>query len=162
MTSASCTTPMELHLKLRHDDDSPLPDPTRFRELVGSLIYLAATRPDISQAVQVLSQFMHGPTTLHYAALLRVLRYLRSTITRSLFYSSDSSLTLRAFSDAGWADDPDTRRSTTGYCIFLGSSLIFWRSKRQEVVSRSSTEAEYCAMADTTLEIYWLIMCSFS
>src|SRR5436189_999835 len=76
-TSASCTTPMELHLKLRRDDGTPLPHPTRYRELVGSLIYLTATRPDISQAVQVLSQFMHAPTTAHYAALLRVLRYLR-------------------------------------------------------------------------------------
>src|SRR5205809_5010824 len=102
---------------------------------------------------------MHAPTTLHYAALLRVLRYLCSTITRSLFYNSDLSLNLRAFSDAGWTDDPDTRRSTTGYCIFLGNSLISWRSKRQEVVSRSSTEAEYRDMADTTLEIHWI--CEF-
>src|SRR3954466_2727341 len=155
---ASCNTPMELHLKLRHDDGTPLPHPTRYRELVGSLIYLTATRPDISQAVQVLSQFMHAPTTTHYAALLRVLRYLRITISRSLFYSSNSTLTLRAYSDAGWADDPDTRRSTTGFCIFLGSSLVSWRSKRQEVVSRSSTEADR-AMAYTTLEVHWL--CEF-
>src|SRR5436190_16921293 len=75
--SASCNTPMEQHLKLRHDDRSPLPHPTRYRELVGSLIYLAATRPDISQVVQVLSQFMHARTLVHYAALLQVLRYLR-------------------------------------------------------------------------------------
>src|SRR4051812_43157424 len=147
---------MELHLKLRHDDESPLSHPTRYRELVGSLIYLAATRPDVSQAVQVLSQFMHAPTTVHYAALLRVLRYLRNTITRSLFYSSDSPLTLRAYSDAGWADDPDTHRSITRYCIFLGTSLISWRSKKQEVVSGSSTEAEYLAMANSILEIHWL------
>src|SRR3954466_9549682 len=100
-TSASCTTPMELHLTLNRDDGSPLPHPTRYRELVVSLIYLTATRLDISQAVQVLSQFLHAPTTTHYAALLGVLRYLRSTITRSLFYSSDSPLTLRAYSDAG-------------------------------------------------------------
>src|SRR3954465_4271134 len=116
--STSVHTPMELHLKLRHDDGTPLPNPTRYRELVGSLIYLTATRPDISQTVQVLSQFMHAPTSIHYAALLRVLRYLRNTISRSLLHSSDSLLTLRAYSDASWADDPDTRHSTTGYCIF--------------------------------------------
>jgi len=144
---------MELHLKIRHDDGTPLPQPTRYRKLMGSLIYLFATRPDISQAVHVLSQFINAPTSVHYATLFRVLHYLRSNISRSLPYNSDSSRSLRAYFDAGWADDPDRSRSSTGFCIFLGSSLIFWCSKRQDVVSRFSTEIEYHAMADITLEL---------
>jgi len=100
-TSSSFFTPMKLHLKLRRDDNTPLPQLTRYRELVGSFIYLSATRPDISQAVHILSQFVSTPTSVHYATLFRVLRYLRSTISRSLLYNSDSSLSLRAYSDAG-------------------------------------------------------------
>jgi len=85
-----------------------------------------------------------------------MLRHLRSSISRSLLHSSDSSLSLRAYFDAGWADDPDTRHSTTDFCIILGSSFIFWFSKRQDVVSQFSTEAEYRDMTDTTLELRWL------
>ncbi|XP_020245279.1 uncharacterized protein LOC109823413 [Asparagus officinalis] len=155
-TSPPVTTPMELHLKLRQSDGDPLPNPTRYRELVGALIYFSATRPDISYVVHTLSQFMAMPTTVHYDTMLRLLLYLQGTITRSLLFPSESSLMLRAYTDAGWVDDLDTRRSTTGYCIFLGSSLLSWRSKRQHRVSRSSTKAEYCVIADTTLEIHWL------
>ena len=97
-----------------------------------------------------------APISVHYATLFHVLCYLRSTISRSLLYSFDSSLSLRAYSDVGWVDDLDTRRSTLDFCIFLGSSLISWRSKRQDVVSRFSIEAKYRAMADTTLEFRWL------
>ena len=85
---------MEFHLKLRRDDGTPLPQPTRYRKLVGSLIYLFATCSNISQGVYVLSQFVSVFTSAHYAALLRVLRYLRSTISRSLLHNSDSSLSL--------------------------------------------------------------------
>ena len=128
---------------------------------MGSLIYLSATRPDISQDVHVLRQFVSAPTLVHYATLFRVLCFLRSTISRSLLYNSDLSLSLQVYSDIEWADDPDTRCSTIGFCIFLGSSLISLRSKRQDVVSRSNTEAEYHAMVDTTLEFQWLseILC---
>lgn len=146
-------TPMELHVKLRPTDGVPLEDPTRYRQLVGALVYLTISRPDIANAVHILSQFVSAPTSVHYAALLRV---LRGTIRRSLLFSSTSSLELRAYTDADWAGDPTDRRSTTGFCIFLGSSLISWRSKKQAVVSRSSTEAEYRAMADTSAEIVWL------
>jgi len=127
---------------------------------VGSFIYLSATRPDISQVIHILSQFVSAPTSIHYAALFCVLRYLRSTISRSLLYSSDPSLS----PDAQWADDLDTRCPTTDFCIFLGSSLIFWRNKRQDVVSRSSTEAKYRATATITLEFRWLrdLLCDMS
>ena len=91
---------MELHLQLRAFDGIPLPDPSRYRHLVGSLIYLAVTPPDISHAMHILSQFVGAPTSVHYAHLLRVLRYLRGTTSRSLFYSRQSSLQLQAYSNA--------------------------------------------------------------
>ena len=90
----TAATSMELHLQLRASDGTPLPDPSRYRHLVGSLVYLAVTRPDISHAVHILSQFVSAPTSVHYAHLLRVLRYLRGTPSRSLFYSRRSSLQL--------------------------------------------------------------------
>jgi hypothetical protein len=149
-------TPMELHLQLQPDEGTPLADPTRYRHLVGSLVYLTITRPDVAYVVHVLSQFVSAPTSVHYAHLLRVLRYLRATPGRGLFFSSSSSLQLSAYSDATWASDPSDRRSVTGFCLFLGSSLLTWKSKKQTGVSRSSTEAELRAMASTAEEIIWL------
>ena len=120
----TAATPMELHLQLRASDGVPLSDPSRYRHLVGNLVYLAVTRPDISHAVHILSQFVGAPTSVHYAHLLRVLRYLRGTASRGLFYSRQSSLQLQAYSDVTWTSSPDDRLSVTGYCIFLWSSLV--------------------------------------
>ena len=99
---------------------------------------------------------MAAPRSPHYAAVIRILRYLKGTILDSLHFSSHSSLTLQAYSDADWAGDPTDRRSITGYCFLLGDSLISWRSKKQTVVACSSTEAEYRALAATTAELIWL------
>ena len=124
--------------------------------MVGSLVYLILTRPDISYAVHQVSQYLSAPRSTHYAAVLRILRYLKGTFFHDLFYSAQSPLVLRAFSDADWAGDPTDCRSTTGYCFLLGSSLISWRSKKQTHVAHSSTEVEYRALADTTSELLWL------
>uniref|UniRef100_A0ACD5W6D1 Uncharacterized protein n=1 Tax=Avena sativa TaxID=4498 RepID=A0ACD5W6D1_AVESA len=149
-------TPMELNVKLQPTDGDPLPDPTRYRHLVGSLVYLAVTRPDISYPVHILSQFVSAPTTVHYSHLLRVLRYLRGVITRRLFFPRSSSLQLQCYSDATWVSDPSDRCSISAYCVFLGGSLIAWKMKKQIAVSRSSVEAELCAMALLTAEVTWL------
>src|SRR3954468_1715351 len=155
-----CTveTPMELNVKLQPTDGDSLPDPKRYRHLVGSLVYLAVTRPDISYPVHILSQFVSAPTTVHYSHLLRVLRYLPGTITRRLFFPRSSSLQLQCYSDATWASDPSDRRSLSAYCVFLGGSLIAWKTKKQTAVSRPSFEApsfeaELRAMALLTAEV---------
>ncbi|KAG9457992.1 hypothetical protein H6P81_002500 [Aristolochia fimbriata] len=149
-------TPLELNVKFRSSDGELLADPKLYRQLVGGLLYLSITRPDI-YAVHVVSQFMAAPRSVHYAAVLRILRYVKGTLLQGLLMSSASPLTLLAFSDADWAGDVTDHRSTTGYSLFLGYSPISWRSKKQSTVSRSSTEAEYRALADTTSELVWLL-----
>jgi hypothetical protein len=149
-------TPLELNVRLSHCDGVPMKDPTLYRTIVGNLVYLTITRPDIAHVVHVVSQFVTSSTTIHWAAVHRILRYLRETRFQSLLLSSSSSLELRAYSDADWAGDPTDRKSVTGSCVFLGDSLISWKSKKQYVIAVSSTEAEYRAMASTTREVVWL------
>ncbi|XP_074327795.1 secreted RxLR effector protein 161-like [Apium graveolens] len=137
-------------------DGLPLADPTLYLTIVGSLVYLTITRPDIAYVVHIISQFVTFPTTVNWDVVLRILRYLHRTQFQSLLFPSNSSLELRAYSDADWDGDPEDRKSTTDFCIFLGNSLILWKSKKHDIVSRSSSEAEYRAMASTTSEIVWL------
>jgi hypothetical protein len=111
---------MELNVHLTPTDGEPLEDPTRYRHIVGSLIYLGVTRPDISYFVHILSQFVSTPTQIHYSHLLHVLRYLCGTISRHLFYSRSSSLQLQAYCDATWASDSSDRR-----CRHIVGSLIY-------------------------------------
>ena len=146
-------TPIEYKCHLNSHDGETLSDATLYRQLVESLIYLTVTCPDISYAVHVVSQFMAALRSPHYAAVLRILRYPKGTIFDGLHFSSHSLLTLQAYSDADWVGDPTYHRSTTRYCFLLGDSLISWRSKKQTIVARSSTEAEYRALAATTAEL---------
>ena len=154
--STTSSTPLDPHVHLTPFDGVPLDDASLYRQLVGSLIYLTVTRPDIAYAVHIVSQFMAAPRTIHFTAVLRILRYVKGTLGHGLQFSSQSSLVLSGYSDADWAGDPTDRRSTTGYCFYLGDSLISWRSKKQSVISRSSTESEYRALADATAELIWL------
>ena len=157
MGSKPANTPMDARQVLNDFTGELLEDPTQYRRLVGRLLYLNITRPDLAFAVQQLSQFMSSPRTPHMIAAKHLLRYLKQSPGQGVFFSNKSNLQLKAFCDSDWGRCLDTRRSVAGFCIFLGDSLVSWRSKKQATVSRSSAEAEYRAMASTSCEITSLL-----
>nr|AAK02020.2 Putative gag-pol polyprotein [Oryza sativa]AAP52036.1 retrotransposon protein, putative, Ty1-copia subclass [Oryza sativa Japonica Group] len=131
-------------------------DATQYRSVVGALQYLTLTRPDISFSVNKVCQFLQNPTTVHWATVKRILRYVKGTLGLGLKVEKSSSNIVSAYSDADWADCLDDKRSTGGFAVFLGSNLISWNARKQATVSRSSTEAEYKALANATAEIMWV------
>ena len=131
-------------------------DPTTYRSLAGALQYVTFTRLDITYAVQQICVHMHDPREPHLTALKCLLRYLRGTVDYGLLLHRSSSTELVVYTDADWAECSDTRRSTSGYAVFLGGNLVSWSSKRQSVVSRSSAEAEYRVVANGMAEASWL------
>ena len=149
-------TPMDPNVKLYEDQGELLFNPERYRCLIGKLNYLTITRPDISFAVSVLSQFMKDPHLPHWEAVIRIVRYLKAYLGRGILYKANGHLRVEAYTDADWVGSTSDRKSTTGYCTFLGGNLITWRSKKQTVVARSSEEAEYRAMAHTSCELMWI------
>ncbi|GJZ89911.1 retrovirus-related pol polyprotein from transposon TNT 1-94 [Tanacetum coccineum] len=148
--------PIDPNLKLQADVGTPLQDPKVYRRYIGKLIYLTITRPDICYTVQLLSQFMQNPTSIHMKAVKHSMRYLLNLPGQGILLAHHSKVHLTTYCDSDWASCHMTIRSTTGYCILLGDSPISWKSKKQGVVSRSSAETEYRAMAITCCEITWL------
>ncbi|KAK1435086.1 hypothetical protein QVD17_00846 [Tagetes erecta] len=148
--------PIEQNLKLDKGENEPKVDASRYRRLIGRLLYLQATRPDIAYAVNVLSQFVADPRNNHMEAANRVLRYLKGTPGQGILLSREGAPVLTAYCDSDWLGCPYTRRSRTGYIVLLGGAPISWKTKKQSVVSRSSAEAEYRAMASTVSEILWI------
>lgn len=136
--------------------DKLLDDPSRYQKLVGRLLYLTITRPDITFAVQLLSQFMQSPKTSHMDAAIRVVRYVKQSPALGILMTANATNQLTAYCDADWASCPNSRKSITGYMVTYGSSLISWKSKKQDTISRSSAEAEYRSLATTVAEIVWL------
>ncbi|CAA7043621.1 unnamed protein product [Microthlaspi erraticum] len=151
-----CHTPVDTKPKLAASDSPPVADPMLYRSLASALQYLTFTRPDISYAVQQVCLFMHDPREAYFTALKRILRYIKGTISHGLQIYRNSTPNLVAYTDADWTGCPDTRRSTSGFCVFNGNNLISWSSKRQHTVSRSSAEAEYRGVANAVAELSWL------
>jgi hypothetical protein len=128
----------------------------RYRSIVGALQYLTLTRPDIAFSVNKVCQFLHAPTTVHWAAVKRILRYLKYCVKFGLRINRSRSFLVSAYSDADGAGCPDDRRSTGGFAVFIGNNLVLWHAKKQATVSRSSTESEYKALANATAEVMWI------
>jgi Reverse transcriptase (RNA-dependent DNA polymerase) len=149
------STPMETNIKLGIDNGETLSDIGQYQRMVGKLIYLTVTRPDIAFVVSVISQFMHAPCTSHLSAVDRILRYLKGTPGQGIWMKKNDSNNVVGFSDADWARSCD-RKSTTRFCTFVGDNLVTWKSKKQNIVARSSAEAEYRAMTSTTSELIWI------
>lgn len=129
--------PIDPNIKLQASDGPLLDDPTLYRRLIGHLLYLTVSRPDISYAVHKLSQYISQPHQSHLQAVHFLLHYLKGTPAQGIMLQSSSSFLLQAFSDSDWASCLDSRKCTTGFCVFLGSSLISWKAKKQTMVSRS-------------------------
>ena len=149
-------TPLSSTAILKLADGSPHTDATHYRRIIGALQYLNMTRPDLSFAINKLSQFMHQPTSTHLQHLKRLLRYLKSTINYGLLLQKSAKFELVTFSDADWGGNMDDRTSTSAYISFFGGNPISWSSKKQKTVARSSTEAEYRAVASAAAEVLWL------
>ncbi|XP_050117549.1 uncharacterized mitochondrial protein AtMg00810-like [Malus sylvestris] len=149
-------TPIEQNHRLGLFPDQVPTHKERYQRLVGRLIYLSHTRPDIAYAVSVVSQFMHSPSEAHMDAVTRILRYLKMAPGRGLIFSKNDHLNVEGYTDADWAGSITDRRSTSGYFMFVGGNLVTWRSKKQKVVARSSAEAEFRGMSHGVCELLWL------
>ena len=145
LTAKPCQSPMAQSLYLIKEGEL-FEDPERYRRLVGKLNYLTVTRSDIAYSVSVVSQYMASPTVDHWAAMEQILCYLKGAPRCGILYSNHGHNILECFTDANWAGSKEDRRSTSGYCVFVGGNLVSWKSKKQSVVSQSSAEFVYRAM----------------
>ena len=151
--SKGCNTPINVADKLQKDKGCTFENSSLYKSIFGSLQYLTLTRPDIAFTVNKLSQFLTAPTTLYWLACKRVLRYLQSTTHFGLQFFKSGSPILTIYSYTDWGSDPDNRRFVGRYCVYLGSNLVSWSSKKQNIVSRSSAEYEYRALTLATSEV---------
>ncbi|XP_043816780.1 uncharacterized protein LOC110624931 isoform X1 [Manihot esculenta] len=152
-----CSTSMIPNICLTKDDGDPYDNLERYRSLVGKLNYLMVmTRLDIAFAVSVVRQFIPALTVKHWAALEQILCYRKGTPRLGILYKDYGHAALECFSDVDWVEFKSDRRSITGYCVFIGGNLVSWKSKKQNVVSRSSAESKYRAIAQSTCEILWI------
>ncbi|XP_035838498.1 uncharacterized protein LOC110908724 isoform X1 [Helianthus annuus] len=149
-------TPMVVNHNLHMELNGELADKERYQRLVGKLIYLSHTRPDIAYAVGVVSQFMHQPQVAHMEAAQRILKYLKGTVGHGVLFKTNGHLNVELYTDADWAGDKGNRRSTSGYFSLVGGNLVTWRSKKQKVVALSSAEAEFRGIARGLSEVLWI------
>ncbi|XP_042006029.1 secreted RxLR effector protein 161-like [Salvia splendens] len=149
-------TPLVTNEKFSKEDGTPKANAAIYRSIIGSLLYLTASRPDIMYSTSLLSRFMQDPSQVHYGAAKRILRYLQGTRDYGIWYTPESFSKLIGYTDSDWGGSTDDMKSTSGYTFSLGSDIFSWSSKKQDCVAQSSAEAEYVAAALTTSQAIWL------
>jgi hypothetical protein len=150
-------TPMVTGCKLSKDDDSPDVDQSSYRSMIGSLLYITASHPDIMHVVGMVGRYQSAPKQSHLLAIKRIFRYLKETMNYGLWYPKNQNFQLSVYSDVDWANCVDERKSTSGGAFFLGYSLVAWLSKKQGSISLSTTEAEYIVVATCCTQVLWMI-----
>jgi hypothetical protein len=155
--SSPVSTPMVVGCKLSKDDISPDVDQRTYRSMIGSLMYITTSHPDIMKDVGMVGRFQSTPKQIHLAAVKRIFKYLKGTMTYGLWYPRNKNFQLTDYSDADWANCLDERKSTSGSAFFLGDSLVAWLSKKQGSISLSTTEAEYIVVATLFTHLLWMI-----
>eukprot|EP00253_Pinus_taeda_P018666 PITA_18666 len=149
-------TPTVMGLKLSREDSSKDFDPSLYKSIVGSLMYLKATRPDIMYAVSLISRFMERPKEAHWQVAKRILRYVKGTKMFGILYNVSEHSDLVGYTDSDWAGSVDDRKSTSGYVFHMGSGAISWASKKQSIVALSTAEAEYVAATAAACQAVWM------
>lgn len=155
-SSKPVSTPIVLSLKLCREGSGDKVDTTYYKQMVGSLMYLIATRPDLMFAVSLISRYMEAPFDSHLQAVKRILRYLKGTVDQGIVYKRSGNKELTSYTDNDYAGDYDDRKSTYGYVFVLASSAVGWSAKKQPVVTLSTTEAEFIAAANCACQTVWL------
>jgi len=149
-------TPMSSSIKLSKDTEGKDVEHTLFRSMIGSLLYLTASRPDISFSVGVFARYQAAPKESHLLAIKRIIKYVSGTLSFGIWYSFNTNDCLSAYSDADWAGDVDGCKSTSGGCFYFGSALVSWMSKKQNSISLSTAEAEYITAGSCCTQLIWM------
>jgi hypothetical protein len=155
--SSPVSTPMVVGCKLSKDDISPDVDQRTYRSMIGSLLYITASRPDIMQVVGMVGRYQSAPKQSHLVAVTRIFKYLKGTMNYGMWYPRNQNFQLTAYSNADWAKCVDERKNTSRGAFFLGDSLVEWLSKKQGSISLSTTEAKYIVVATCCTQILWMI-----
>ena len=152
----STATPMNQRKKFNKDDGADKVEEHQFRSLIGCLMYLTATRPDIMFAVSMLSRFMHCASEVHLQAVKRIVRYVKGTVDYGVKYTHSQNFQFHGYSDSDWGGSIDDMKSTTGYCFSFGSGMFSWSSKKQDIVAQCTAEAGYVATTVAMNQAIWL------
>ncbi|GAA0149902.1 transmembrane signal receptor [Lithospermum erythrorhizon] len=155
-TASSKRTPLATHVKITKDEGGVSVDVSKYRSMIGSLLYLTASRPDISHSVGICARFQADPKEIHLNLVKRIIKYVHGTLNYGLLYSFDTNKALVGYSDADWAGNTEDRKSTSGGCFFLENNLVSWFSRKQNSVSLSTAEAEYIAAGSACTQLLWM------